>query len=228
MKTETECPNSEELRQLVDGSLSGDRQQECTQHIDSCSCCQLKLEEIATGGTNLSSVAEKLHDAEPIASAAYWPALKALDADGQPTMVPESGTRSRDLSLDFLQPPTDPAYLGRLAQFDVMRVLGRGGMGIVLEAFDTRLQRNVALKVLDPELASDEVSKQRFCREARTAASITHENVVAVHHVEKAADSGMPFLVMQLISGESLEQRRSRAGKRPLRECVRSGLQAAQ
>jgi serine/threonine protein kinase len=228
MKTATECPNSEELRQLVDGSLSGERQQECTEHIDSCPSCQVKLEEIAIGGTKLSRVVEKLHDAEPIASAAYWPALKALHADGQPTVVPESGTRSRDLSLDFLQPPTDPAYLGRLAQFDVMRVLGRGGMGVVLEAFDTRLQRNVALKVLDPELASDEVSKQRFCREARTAASITHENVVAVHHVEKAPENGMPFLVMQLISGESLEQRLARVGKLPLREVVRIALQAAQ
>ena len=228
MKTAIECPNTVELRQLVDGSLSGDRQKECTEHIDLCSGCQMKLEELATGGTNLSRVVEKLHDAEPVASAAYWPALKALDADGRPTVVPESGRQSRDLSLDFLQPPTDPAYLGRLAQFDVMRVLGRGGMGVVLEAFDTRLQRNVALKVLDPELASDEVSKQRFCREARTAASITHENVVAVHHVEKAPENGMPFLVMQLISGESLEQRLARVGKLPLREVVRIGLQAAQ
>jgi WD40 repeat protein len=228
MKTAIECPNSEELRQLVDGSLSGDRQQECTEHIDSCPPCQVKLEELATGGTNLSRVVEKLHDAEPVASAAYWPALNALHAGGQPTVVPESGRPSRDLSLDFLQPPTDPAYLGRLAQFDVMRVLGRGGMGVVLEAFDTRLQRNVALKVLDPELASDEVSKQRFCREARTAASITHENVVAVHHVEKAPENGMPFLVMQLISGESLEQRLARVGKLPLREVVRIALQAAQ
>ena len=92
---------------------------------------------------------------------------------------------ARACRCDFLQPATDAAYLGRLAHFDVMRVLGRGGMGVVLEAFDSRLQRNVALKVLDPELADDEIARQRFCREARAAASVTHENVVAVHQVEK-------------------------------------------
>src|SRR5260221_8212727 len=108
-----------------------------------------------------------------------------------------------------------------------MRVLGRGGMGVVLEAFDSRLQRNVAVKVLDPELAGDEVARQRCCREARAAASITHENVVAVHQVEKAGDEGLPYLVMQLIAGESLEQRISREKKLPLREIVRIGMQAA-
>src|SRR6185369_267879 len=177
-----------ELAGLVDGSLSGERQQECTNHIDSCECCQAKLEEIATAGSNLSRVVERLHEADPIASAAYWPALKALHADVTQTVVPESGTRTRGLSLHFLQPASDPAYLGRLAQFDVMRVLGRGGMGLVLEAYDSRLQRNVAIKVLDPALVDDEISRQRFCREARAAASITHENVVAVHQVEKASD----------------------------------------
>jgi WD40 repeat protein len=228
MTTISTCPNRDELRQLLDGSLTGERQLQCTEHIDTCSGCQAKLEQLATGGSNLSRVVERLHEADPIASAAYWPALKALHVDVQPTVVPESGGRSRDLSLDFLEPPADAAYLGRIAQFDVMRVLGRGGMGVVLEAFDSRLQRNVALKVLDPELAGDDVARQRFCREARTAASVTHENVVAVHQVEKSGDDGLPFLVMQLISGESLEQRLARVGKLPVREVVRIGLQAAQ
>ncbi|MEX2027203.1 MAG: serine/threonine-protein kinase, partial [Pirellulaceae bacterium] len=109
-----------------------------------------------------------------------------------------------------------------------MRVLGRGGMGIVFEAFDSHLQRNVALKVLDPELASDETARKRFCREARAAASITHENVVAVHQVGQAADDGLPYMVMQLVSGETLEQRLLREKKLPLKEIVRIGLQAAQ
>jgi len=60
MKAASICPNADELRQLVDGSLSGERQQECTEHIDSCTGCQAKLEQIATGGTNLSRVVEKL------------------------------------------------------------------------------------------------------------------------------------------------------------------------
>src|SRR6185295_8085024 len=109
---------------------------------------------------------------EPIKESAYWPAVQALEGDLQQTFVPRTATRSRDVSLQFLQPANDPVYLGRLAQFDVMRVLGRGGMGVVLEAFDSRLQRSVAIKVLDPDLADDETARQRFCREARAAASI--------------------------------------------------------
>jgi anti-sigma factor RsiW len=155
MKTVIACPDTDELRQLIDGSISAERQQDCTSHIDACECCQAKLESIATEGTNLSRVVEHLDVAEPVAESAYWPAISSLNRAMQPTLVPKptptpAGTRSRDVTLSFLQPPTDPAYIGRIAQFDVMRVLGRGGMGVVLEAFDSRLQRHVALKFLDP------------------------------------------------------------------------------
>jgi serine/threonine protein kinase len=237
MKTRINCPQTEELRELLDGSLSGERQMECTDHMDSCECCQARLEEIATDGSNLSRIVEHLNTDEPVANSAYWPALQSLDGPAssplglQPTIVPESGpvavARERDLSLSFLQPASDAAYLGRLGHFDAMRVIGRGGMGLVLEAFDSKLQRNVALKVLDPVLADDETARQRFCREARAAASITHENVVAVHQVERSGDASLPFLVMQLINGESLEQRLAREKKLPLREVVRIGMQAA-
>jgi serine/threonine protein kinase len=239
MKTSIGCLHSEELQKLLDGSLSGERQQECTDHIDSCETCQAKLESIAVDGTNLSQVVEHLPDAQPVAESAYWPALKALKQgvtmeshdvgpEMKQTFVPQTTARIRDASLSFLESASDSAYLGRIAHFDVMRVIGRGGMGLVLEAFDSRLQRNVALKVLDPEFAEDDVARQRFCREARAAASITHENVVAVHQVEKSGEGGLPYLVMQLVSGESLEQRLSREKQLPLREIVRIALQAAQ
>ncbi len=227
MKSESSCPPADELRQLLDGTLSGERQQICTDHMGVCVGCQSKLEGIATQGTNLSSVVESLHESQLPANSGYWVAAQALEAAVEETFIPRSSTRRSDMSLNFLEAPSDSAYLGRLAQFDVMRVLGRGGMGLVLEAFDTRLQRNVALKVLDPELANDDVARQRFCREARAAASITHENVVAVHQVEKSGDEGLPYLVMQLIAGESLEQRLTRLNKLPLREVVRISMQIA-
>ena len=227
MKITTTCPQTDELQQLLEGTLVDQRQVECTEHLDSCGCCQAKLEEIATGGTNLSQVVEKLHEADPLATSAYWPALKALDRSGVPPVAVPPSPRVRNVSLDFLQPSTDGAYLGRLAHFDVMRVLGRGGMGVVLEAFDSKLQRHVAIKVLDPDLANDDLARQRFCREARAAASVTHENVVAVHQVERSDDEGLPYLVMQLIAGETLEQRLKREKKLPLKEIVRIGMQAA-
>jgi serine/threonine protein kinase len=230
MKPTTACPSTDELRQLLGNSLSDQQQEACAQHLDRCECCQAKLEELATGGTNLSRLVERLDQSEPVAESAYWPAIRAVGqaAALAPTIAPGSTPRVRDTSTNFLLPATDPAYLGSLAHFDVMRVLGRGGMGIVLEAFDSRLQRHVALKVLDPELAHDETARQRFCREARAAASITHENVVAVHQVEHAADNGLPYLVMQLVAGETLEQRLLREKRLPLKEIVRIGLQAAE
>jgi eukaryotic-like serine/threonine-protein kinase len=230
MKPTTACPSTDELRQLLGDSLSDQQQESCAQHLDRCACCQAKLEELATGGTNLSQLVERLDQSEPVAASAYWPAIRAVGqaAALAPTIAPESPPLVRDSSTNFLLPATDPAYLGRLAHFDVMRVLGRGGMGIVLEAFDSRLQRHVALKVLNPDLAHDETARQRFCREARAAASITHENVVAVHQVEQAADNGLPYLVMQLVAGETLEQRLLREKRLPLKEIVRIGLQAAQ
>ena len=67
MKTATPCPNVEELHHLVEGSLSSARQEECTEHIDACPCCQAKLDEIATGGTNFSRILERLHEEAPVA-----------------------------------------------------------------------------------------------------------------------------------------------------------------
>ena len=251
MSCTNKCPQTEDLRQLLDNKLSSAAQEECTEHLDHCSGCQQKLEEIATEGTNLSSVVEHLGESQPMATSAYWPALREIDAAiaqaaGNQKAVPSAArhgnavitppprdrdtpqtTKKKDAALDFLDPPTDPSYLGRLAHFDVMRVLGRGGMGVVLEAFDSKLQRHVAIKVLDPEVAEDELGRQRFCREARSAASVTHENVVAVHQVEKVPEKGIAFLVMQLISGETLEQRITREKKLPINEIVRISMEAA-
>ncbi|WP_397571163.1 WD40 repeat domain-containing serine/threonine protein kinase [Schlesneria sp. T3-172] len=227
MHTDQTCPRAEELRQLLNGTLSGERQQSCTEHMDVCKGCQTTLEVLATEGTDLSSVVGSLRESAPPANSGYWKAVEQVEAVLEETLVPKVSVLKRDVSLDFLEPPVDAAYLGRISHFDVMRVLGRGGMGVVLEAFDSHLQRNVALKVLDPDLAEDDIARQRFCREARAAASITHENVVAVHQVERSGANGLPYLVMQLITGESLEQRLTREKSMSMREVVRIGMQVA-
>ena len=124
-------------------------------------------------------------------------------------------------------PAEDGSHLGTLSNFKVIRVVGRGGMGVVLHAVDSCLQRDVAIKVLDPEFSHDELASQRFCREARAAASISHENVVAIHEVEHDESKDMPFLVMELISGESLEKKLQRDGRLSLKEIVSIGMQTA-
>ena len=100
-------------------------------------------------------------------------------------------------------------------------------MGIVLRALDRCLQRFVAIKVLSPEFANNDTAQQRFCREARAAAAVTHENVVAIHQVDHDEDSGLPYLVMQLVTGTSLEDHITANGPLPLTDVLRIGAQAA-
>jgi hypothetical protein len=92
------------------------------------------------------------------------------------------------LSLEFLEPGARPDSLGRLGHYEVLEV-GGGGMGIVLRAFDEKLHRVVAVKVLAPVLAGSGSARQRFVREARAAAAVTHDNVIAIHAVEDAGRS---------------------------------------
>ncbi|MCA9168061.1 MAG: serine/threonine protein kinase, partial [Planctomycetales bacterium] len=116
---------------------------------------------------------------------------------------------------------------GKLHHFQISRVIGQGGMGIVLEAFDTHLHRTVALKVLNPQYQSHDVARQRFCREGRAAAAISHEHVVPMYQVAKAAEGEVAYLVMQLIEGDTLEDRLSNGQPLPPNEVARIGMQIA-
>jgi hypothetical protein len=130
-----------------------------------------------------------------------------------------------DQVLAFLAPPTQPATLGRLGHFHVQEVIGRGGFGIVLKAFDEKLHRVVAIKVLAPELAVSGVARQRFVREARAAAAINHEHVVAIHAIDE--EHRPPYLVMQFVDGITLQDALNARGALALREILRIGSQIA-
>jgi serine/threonine protein kinase len=129
---------------------------------------------------------------------------------------PETGE-----TLDFLAPSQRPGALGRLGHYEVLEVVGRGGMGVVLRAFDDKLHRVVAIKVLAPQLATTGAARQRFVREARAAAAVSHDHVIDIYAVE---DQGpVPYLVMQFVDGPSLQEKLDRGGPLPLREVLRIG-----
>jgi tricorn protease-like protein len=221
-----DCPDAAHLRQLLAEGLNPQQEDELVRHLDSCTSCQVQLEALARDSATLPLPGAA--DEHPPASSAFWPALERLERLALSATTPMSAVAAADdVSLSFLAPPDEPGYLGKLGKFEVASVIGRGGMGVVLRAFDPCLQRYVAIKVLDPELAKDEIARKRFCREIRAAAAVTHENVVAVYEVVREEEKDIPFLVMQLVTGSSLEDRLRRVGRLPLRDVLRIGLQTA-
>jgi hypothetical protein len=90
-------------------------------------------------------------------------------------------------TLDFLEPSDNPECLGNLGQYEILEVVGRGGMGLVFKARDKKLDRIVAVKVLAPEIASIPAAHKRFLREAQTAGSISHDHIVTIYAVESGA-----------------------------------------
>jgi non-specific serine/threonine protein kinase len=91
----------------------------------------------------------------------------------------------------------------RIASYEIVAILGAGGMGEVYRARDTRLERDVAIKVLAPALAADPAHVERFRREARAVAALSHPNIVTIHSVEEV--EGLQFLTMELVEGRTLD-----------------------
>jgi len=89
-------------------------------------------------------------------------------------------------------------------QYEILREVGRGGMGIVFLARDLKLERLVAIKTLPPTLAADEIIRARFLREARTAAALSHPNIVPIHRADDI--NGSVFFVMGFVDGPSMAQ----------------------
>ena len=123
-------------------------------------------------------------------------------------------------ALDFLSPSEQPAHLGRLGHYEVTEVVGQGGMGVVLKAHDQKLQRVVAIKLLAPHLAASATARRRFVREAQAAAAVRNEHVIDIHAVEGAGER--PYLVMEYVSGVSLQQRLDRTGPLEVEEILRA------
>ncbi len=95
-----------------------------------------------------------------------------------------------------------PPIPEEIARYRIIRKIGEGGMGVVYEAEDEKLRRNVALKVLSSNLVANTDQRARFLREARATATVTHSNIVTIYEVDEA--DGVPFLAMELVAGSTL------------------------
>ena len=125
--------------------------------------------------------------------------------------------------LGFLKPPTRAGSIGRLDHYEILEQIGVGGFGTVFRAFDDRLHRVVAIKVLSPAYAANGSARQRFIREARTAAAVKNEHVVGIYDVEE--DAQPPYLAMEMIDGISLQEKLDKTGPLGVKEILRIGMQ---
>ena len=113
-----------------------------------------------------------------------------------------------------------------VSHYQILEELGRGGMGVVYRAEDTRLKRTVALKFLAAELCCDADAKERFRREAQAASALQHQNVCAIHDIEETVD-GQIFICMDLYSGQTLKERLADGIPLPVAEAMAIAGQVA-
>ena len=145
--------------------------------------------------------------------------LADLDADARTAVRAELAALDGELDRSTAEAP------GTIGGYDVVRGLGRGGMGAVYLARDPRLGRNVAVKVLRPALAADPAARDRFRREALAAGRLDHPNVVPA--LDAGEDAGRPYLVSAYVEGEDLASLVRRAGPLDPRTAVGYVVQAA-
>ena len=211
------------LRLSLEDGLSEVEQAELADHVERCLDCRRQLEQMAATSGYWGDAA--LLRGEPARGASPTIGIVREGAD-EPECVDDFDNRDAGL-VEFLEPPdpTHPGTIGRMGPYEIIEVLGRGGMGVVLKARDPALDRTVAIKVLTPALAHGGTARRRFAREARAVAAVGHEHIVAIYAVDEFR--GLPYLVMQYIPGRSLQERLDASGPLEVREILRIGTQAA-
>ena len=200
------CPRETDLEMFVTGSLPGGQRDEVAAHLDACRSCRDVIETLSEAEPFLSEVARHLGRPTPDVDEQLARVMAAAQG-GASAFEARSSSQpgSSELPDGFLTASDDPELLGVLGTYRVRRIIGHGGMGVVLEAEDAALKRVVAIKVLAAHVVEAAGAVRRFVREARAAAAVTHENVVTVYAVEQS--EGIPYLVMEYVEGVSLEQR---------------------
>jgi prepilin-type N-terminal cleavage/methylation domain-containing protein len=207
----------------VEGRLEESEQEMLADHLERCEQCRGALDALAGDDRLWSDLRAFLIGETDLSTPRPGPALLAS--------YDESGESARDdwdtraWIRNFLDSTDDPSYMGLLGPYPISEIVGRGGMGVVLKGTDPVLGRVVAIKVLAPQLSHLGSARLRFAREARAAASIAHEHVVAIHAVDSW--KGLPYLVMQYVPGTSLEGRIKSDGSLPVAAILRIAMQVA-
>jgi serine/threonine protein kinase len=218
------CPSLDELRAILDAA-DPVREARLAAHLESCDPCRANLEVLAGEEVVSRSNLRILNVPDSIDG----PSLSRIVSQSE-RPIDAMETRFEPSSPASVQPflletSDDPESMGRLGRFQVVRQLGRGGMGVVFLARDPMLGRQVAIKVLNPQFIGDRSAQERFQREARAAATINHANLVTIYSAEMSGPNLL--LVMEYVDGYSLQERLRQLGKIALPELLRIGIQVA-
>ena len=211
------------LQLSLDDRLTDQQEEWLVGHLTSCSDCQRALEQLAGEAQDWSRVSTALQLGVGEMAGSFQG--KAGTLSGSAVEREEAGESHIDFAVDFLEPAHEAGGLGRLGEIDIRQIIGRGGMGIVLQGFQKELNRPVAVKVLSPHLASSSASRKRFAREAQAAAAVMHPNVMPILNVNSSGK--LPYLIMPYVACESLQQRLDREGSLELVDILRIGAQTA-
>jgi serine/threonine protein kinase len=226
MKLQGQCPSPNDLNDLLHSNLSGEVENTIEAHLETCTECQSSLEQLAAAPDFVEDAGRRLRATNEQMPSGLQAAINQLKTrfGHDNTRMGALPTQNFNL-VDLLEPTDSAATLGRLGRYEVIEELGRGGMGIVVKARDPALNRTVAIKLLAPFLAAEDNARQRFVNEGRAAASINHVNVVTIFDVDEFG--GIPFLVMEIVDGETLQQRLQNEHQLPLSDVVRLGSEVA-
>ena len=200
------CMSDRDREQLAHDQLAPEELNRIEDHLSECSFCQEMLE---AGSPDTSWCSE---------------IRQVLTRSADPLSLPDESMDDRSI-LQMLGPSDDPHMLGRIGSYEVIGVIGRGGMGVVFKADDVALDRSVAIKMLLPHLAASGGARRRFSREAQAAAAVIDDHVLPIYRVDQW--QGIPYLVTQYSPGTTLQKRIQDQGPLELKEILRIALQTA-
>jgi serine/threonine protein kinase len=209
-----ECPDPERLLALVRGTLPREELTSLEVHVEACPRCDERLQTLDALG-------------DPLLDCLRAGPEKTVQAESPPEALLE---QVRQLGATAVEPARPSVGLGKqLGRFELLEELGSGSFGQVFRAWDTELQRMVAVKVPRPGTLAEPADRERFLREARSVARLHHPGIVALHEIGQSAD-GSCYLVEEFLEGQTLAHRLPRGGfeAREAAELVRQVAEALQ
>jgi serine/threonine protein kinase len=212
----SDCPNRDTLLDFISLHLDDRQVNQTEAHVSDCPDCRRKLESLAATDEVWAEAKDSLSSMEiQFASETTF----ASHFNGGPSNAFTESIHN------ILGPTDDPNMMGRIGHYEVVGIVGHGGMGVVFKSWDAPLNRFVAIKMLLPHLAVSGAARQRFAREGQAAAAVIDDHVTPIYSV--ADWQGVPYLVTQYCGGETLQNRIADRGALNIKEVLRIGMQTA-